>query len=53
MPCAKEYGFTIGDIESVYITPGIQFRNKYCPDGYKSMMERTVQHRILPIGLHA
>ena len=35
----KEYGFTIGDIESVYITPGIQFRNKYCPDGYKSMME--------------
>lgn len=35
----KEHGFTIDDIESVYITPGIQFRNKYCPDGYKSMME--------------
>lgn len=37
----KEYGFTIGDIESVYITPGIQFRNKYCPDGYKSMMSAS------------
>ena len=35
----KEHGFTIDDIESVYITPGIQFRNKYCPEGYKSMME--------------
>lgn len=35
----KEHSFTIDDIESVYITPGIQFRNKYCPDGYKSMME--------------
>ena len=35
----RENGFTIDEIESVYITPGIQFRNKYCPDGYKSMME--------------
>lgn len=35
----REHGFTMEDIESVYITPGIQFRNKYCPDGYKSMME--------------
>ena len=35
----RENQFTIDDIESVYITPGIQFRNKYCPDGYKSMME--------------
>ncbi len=35
----REYGFQAGDIQSIEITPGFQFRDGYRPEGYRSVKD--------------
>ena len=35
----REHGFAPQDIESIYITPGFQFRDGYRPEGYHSVKD--------------
>ena len=35
----KDHGFQAQDIESIYITPGFQFRDGYNPKGYRSVKD--------------